>query len=581
MNPHTLQPFHPQNEGLAGELGGKMNLPPSGVYPGSGPRQCKSRAEEHFYEQLKTQLPEGCYAWHRIDVITDRGEQREADFMIGQQGRGILVVEVKGGQIEEKDGIWYQNERRMDEAPLDQARSEAAVIECRFRESGKTCPPYECLVVFPDSKLRSAPSNDYLRQRTIDASDLHQLRERLRTCFEELPHFERGPSDDSWIGFIHERLWGPICQGLLSGVVEADQSRREQFDAEQLRIIAELERNRRVIIEGPAGSGKTVIAVEAARRIADLGKPVFYLCFTEALAAWLRKELESSTVHVYPIKRLAEKFLQEAGKLLPKEIPMRLGTDEARRFYESVCERALNDAADEILRAKAAAVIIDEAQDFQPDDWQLATFLAGDEGNIWAFADPRQKFVATAKMEDTGFYYRPLYKQYRSHPSILALAEALAGREADLGLIREGWDSGRIRLITCTDRDQLEETVGREIHRLTDQGFQRRQVAILSLARSTSAGRIVARKKLGSYVLAKADVPADGRVTADTALRFKGLERSAIIVTDFSLRETETKLEEWRARLHIAVTRAQSVVRLIDTRESLSIEPVLARLLTW
>jgi len=148
-------------------------------------------------------------------------------------------------------------------------------------------------------------------------------------------------------------------------------------------------------------------------------------------------------------------------------------------------------------------------------------------------------------------------------------------------LIREGWDSGRIRLITCTDRDQLEETVGREIHRLTDQGFQRRQVAILSLARSTSAGRIVARKKLGSYVLAKADVPADGRVTADTALRFKGLERSAIIVTDFSLRETETKLEEWRARLHIAVTRAQSVVRLIDTRESLSIEPVLARLLTW
>jgi hypothetical protein len=56
-----------------------------------------------FYEQLKRQLPEGCYAWHRIDVITDRGEQREADFVIGQQGRGILVVEVKGRQIEEKD----------------------------------------------------------------------------------------------------------------------------------------------------------------------------------------------------------------------------------------------------------------------------------------------------------------------------------------------------------------------------------------------------------------------------------------------------------------------------------------------
>jgi hypothetical protein len=224
-----------------------MNLPPSGVYPGSGPRQCKSQAEERIYEQLKRELPEGCCVWHRIDVITDRGEQREADFVIGQQQRGILVVEVKGGQIEEKDGIWYQNQRRMDEAPLliDQARSAAALIERRFRESGKTCPPYECLVAFPDSKLKSTPSNDYLRQRTVDAGDLRHLRERLRTCFEELPHFERGAANDSWIAFIHERLWGPICEGLLSGIVQADQLQREQFDAEQLRIIAELERNRR------------------------------------------------------------------------------------------------------------------------------------------------------------------------------------------------------------------------------------------------------------------------------------------------------------------------------------------------
>jgi superfamily I DNA and RNA helicase len=148
-------------------------------------------------------------------------------------------------------------------------------------------------------------------------------------------------------------------------------------------------------------------------------------------------------------------------------------------------------------------------------------------------------------------------------------------------LIREGWDSDRIRLIACADRDQLEETVAVGIRQLTDQGFERRQFAILSLARSTIAGRIVARKKLGSYVLAKADILPDGRVTADTALRFKGLERSAIIVTDFSLRGTETKLEGWRARLLIAVTRAQSVVRIIDTRESLSLDPVLARLLTW
>jgi DNA helicase IV len=258
-----------------------------------------------------------------------------------------------------------------------------------------------------------------------------------------------------------------------------------------------------------------------------------------------------------------------------------LGTEEARRFFESVSERALSEAKDEIVRARAAAVVIDEAQDFQPDDWRLARCLAGDEGNIWAFADPHQKFVATAKMEETGFYYRQLYKQYRSHPTILALAEALADHEANFSLIREGWDARRIGLIACADRDQLNETIAREVHRLTDEGFQRKQIAILSLARSTNPRRVVAREKLGTYALAKADeIALDNRMAADTALRFKGLERSAIIVTDFSLRGTETE-SEWRSRQYIAVTRAQSVVRIVDTRESLSKESVLATLLSW
>jgi len=42
----------------------------------------------------------------------------------------------------------------------------------------------------------------------------------------------------------------------------------------------------------PPGTGKTLIAAEAARRLGSQGKKVLLICFTEALAHWLRSEIK-------------------------------------------------------------------------------------------------------------------------------------------------------------------------------------------------------------------------------------------------------------------------------------------------
>jgi len=78
----------------------------SGLWPREAPRQTTSEAEKRVYSALKTSLPKGWYAWHSLKLRTKaKGEFSEADFVIADPDRpSVLILEVKGGQIEQRDG---------------------------------------------------------------------------------------------------------------------------------------------------------------------------------------------------------------------------------------------------------------------------------------------------------------------------------------------------------------------------------------------------------------------------------------------------------------------------------------------
>jgi DNA helicase IV len=71
------------------------------------------------------------------------------------------------------------------------------------------------------------------------------------------------------------------------------------------------------------------------------------------------------------------------------------------------------------------------------------------------------------------------------------------------------------------------------------------------------------------------DAEAGTNVVAETFLRFKGLERPAIIITDISLALDKP---DYQKRMYIALTRALSTARIIDTRDSLLCDPFLCPL---
>ncbi len=78
----------------------------------------------------------------------------------------------------------------------------------------------------------------------------------------------------------------------------------------------------------------------------------------------------------------------------------------------------------------------------------------------------------------------------------------------------------------------------------------------------------------GQKVVPATDNDADSQIICDTFLRFKGLERPAVIVTDLRLVS-----DLYETRMHIAVSRATSLLRIVGVGKEMRKDQRLAELI--
>jgi hypothetical protein len=171
-------------------------------------------------------------------------------------------------------------------------------------------PAYGVATCFPDIPFDTAPGEDDLTRTTIGRQDLPWLDERLKSLLDRvLPPATR--AHGRWIERLHE-LWGDtwIPTLKLGTRSRIEESERAKLDAEQARTIQMVERNSNLLIEGGAGTGKTLLAREAACRLAAKGERVLLACFTNALAEWLRRTIAVPNVRVSALGQLALAFLR-------------------------------------------------------------------------------------------------------------------------------------------------------------------------------------------------------------------------------------------------------------------------------
>ncbi|HUP32718.1 MAG TPA: AAA family ATPase, partial [Gaiellaceae bacterium] len=169
----------------------------------------------------------------------------------------------------------------------------------------------------------------------------------------------------------------------------ADEERELLRLTEQQYVVLDgLARHPRAAIAGCAGSGKTFLAAEKARRLAAQGFRVLVLAYNVLLARHLRRGLaDVPEIDVFAFDGLCRELVREAGHDFPADPEAGEEGDYYRRL------RALFAESAEVAAGRYGALVVDEAQDFDPDWWLPLQLLLEnpDESPLYVFYDDNQR----------------------------------------------------------------------------------------------------------------------------------------------------------------------------------------------
>jgi hypothetical protein len=373
-------------------------------------RETKSDAERLLYDALRDALDDDYVVFHSVAWQGVNGEGRrrdgEADFVIAHPRLGILVLEVKGGAIrhDPRDGRWISTGRGGRDVHIHDPFAQARESKYALRDALVSAEPalksgrfnLGHAVAFPDVVIGDALLRpDQPRQIVLDKADLADVAAWIARAMDYWQ--SKAPRDavtqlaarEALMRLLanprefRPALWGEIAQWQRELIRLTDQ---------QFAILNMLNRQRRAKICGCAGSGKTLIAVEKAVRLARQGMRVLLTCFNRPLARELRDRLgRHANLDAVNFHDMCAQLAEEAG-ILPQK------GDDLQAFYDRLLPEALMSAADK-LGPRYDAIIVDEGQDFADEWWVPLQMLLRDpdDGILYIFYDDNQKLYPRSR----------------------------------------------------------------------------------------------------------------------------------------------------------------------------------------
>ncbi|HEX8672841.1 MAG TPA: NERD domain-containing protein, partial [Longimicrobium sp.] len=361
------------------------------MIPDIDPATVEHGSEEPVYRALRDQLSDDhlvlhSYPWLRPWRDNGALAEGEADFVVLHPEKGMLVLEVKGGESIRHDGKrWYRQTRNGLEEfkdPFVQARRNVhALLDIARERSGgrirKDALTYGYAAVFPhvDYEGHTPPNAD--PTIVISRRHLPYLEQAIETAYRAWTTEPRVLRSDHYRMLVEDCLMPQF--GMFKPVgadIDGATQRLLELTEHQAQVFEGLYAQDRVVVEGVAGSGKTFLALQRALSFARAGKRTLMVCYNRELAAWLRHQVESdpSTVefrHLLVIRNFHALASQLAAQA---RIPFRTanGGPQTENFWDNevpdLLEQAVLALETDGADVRYNALVVDEAQDF-PTGW--------------------------------------------------------------------------------------------------------------------------------------------------------------------------------------------------------------------
>lgn len=277
---------------LAGEVGVGISVPGEPRWTDAPP------AEKRLWRWAVEQLDDRIVVLPQVLLtVPDRGRVKEAeiDLVLLDPQRGITVVEVKGGRMHyDGTGRWLQNGKgRRD--PVQQVKRAGSTLKKLLEQHRHTINSIQIhwVVATPDCDLDAPGGGVLAREQLWDGRAAGDLADRYDRSTGALASDQRplGPRTDGIVRLLRSRE--VVGQESVAAAIEQHEHSVRVFGESHRNVLHQITNNPHVLVTGAAGTGKTLLGIEAAVRYATLGERVLFTCWNVVLGRWLRRAVES------------------------------------------------------------------------------------------------------------------------------------------------------------------------------------------------------------------------------------------------------------------------------------------------